>query len=258
MNNASGTMRRSSIVIPSVLTALMIALTLGLGIWQVQRRAEKHALIAALTERLAAPAVALPAPSTWNNFSPVTDEFRRVTLSATMDAGRDARVFGSGSAVRTDISGAGIWVFTRVRMPDGRSVVVNRGFVPDADRARYDSEAARPAAVPSTIIGYIRFPESAGLLTPSADIAKRLWFARDIGDMARGLGWGEVAPFYIDMESPVPPSGLPKPGPLQPNLRDDHMQYVITWFGLAIAIAVAFGFWLSGRRRPATPVKGGV
>jgi cytochrome oxidase assembly protein ShyY1 len=74
--------------------------------------------------------------------------------------------------------------------------------------------------------------------------------------MARALGWGEggktVAPFYIDLESPVPDSGIPKPGPLRVRLKDDHMQYAITWFGLAGVMVIAFGVWWRGQRRTTT------
>jgi len=67
--------------------------------------------------------------------------------------------------------------------------------------------------------------------------------------MAKELSWGPVAPFYIDLESPTPPSGLPKPGSLEVHLRDEHLQYAITWFGLAFAVAIAFAIWLRGRSR---------
>ena len=76
---------------------------------------------------------------------------------------------------------------------------------------------------------------------------------RDHLAMARALGWGEggkpVAPFYIDLESPVPDSGIPKPGPLQVRLKDDHLQYAITWFTLAAAVVIAFGVWWRAQRR---------
>jgi len=67
--------------------------------------------------------------------------------------------------------------------------------------------------------------------------------------MASQLGWGNVAPFYIDLEQPVPANGLPKPGPLSVHLRDEHMQYAITWFSLAAVVVIAFALWMRGRRR---------
>jgi len=95
----------------------------------------------------------------------------------------------------------------------------------------------------------LRFPEGAGALTPHEDAAKRLWFVRDHLAMARALGWGPVAPFYVDLETPVPDSGIPKPGPLHVHLKDDHLQYAITWFMLAGAVLIAFGIWWRAQRK---------
>jgi cytochrome oxidase assembly protein ShyY1 len=73
--------------------------------------------------------------------------------------------------------------------------------------------------------------------------------------MAHALGWGgagkTVAPFYIDLEQPVPPGDIPKPGPLQVHLKDDHLQYAITWFALAGAVVIAFFVWWRGKRHSA-------
>jgi hypothetical protein len=68
---------------------------------------------------------------------------------------------------------------------------------------------------PVTPTGYLRFPVAAGLFGSNVEHAKRLWFTRDHLAMAQALGWDRVASFYIDLEAPVPPSGIPKPGPLQ-------------------------------------------
>jgi cytochrome oxidase assembly protein ShyY1 len=70
--------------------------------------------------------------------------------------------------------------------------------------------------------------------------------------MARALGWDKVAPFYIDLETPVPANGIPKPGPLEIHLKDDHMQYAITWFALAGAVVIAFAVWWRAQRREAS------
>jgi surfeit locus 1 family protein len=118
------------------------------------------------------------------------------------------------------------------------------------DRAQHD-QAVKPlhADTPVMLTGYLRFPEKAGMLTLQENLDKRLWFTRDHLAMASQLGWGVVAPFYIDLEQPVPPSGIPKPGPLGFHLKDDHMQYAITWFSMAGAVVFAFGLWLRAQRR---------
>jgi cytochrome oxidase assembly protein ShyY1 len=240
----------------AVFTLLMLMLFVGLGVWQLQRRVEKHALIAALTERLAAAPEALPLPAQWNTLTPARDEFRRVRFAATYPALPDAMVYSSGSAVRDDISGPGTWAFLPARLSTGETVVINSGFVQNTmqDRAQQDRAVTRlVTGEPVMLTGYLRFPEQAGLLTPSENPVKRLWFTRDHLAMARALGWGqkdgEVAPFYIDLEAPVPPSDIPKPGPLDVHLKDDHLQYAITWFGLAGAVMIAFAVWWRAQRR---------
>lgn len=233
-------------------TLAMVAVLIGLGLWQLQRRTDKHALIAALDERLAVAPITLPPASAWNTLTAAKDEFRRVTFTATYAALPDAMVYSSGSAVRDDISGPGAWAFLPVRLASGEIVAVNAGFVQNTmqDRAQQDRAAGRlVTGQPVTLSGYIRFPEGSGALTPREDVAKRLWFVRDVAAMARTLNWGSVAPFYIDLETPVPSSGIPKPGPLHVRLKDDHLQYAITWFGLAIVVVIAFGFWLRAQRR---------
>jgi cytochrome oxidase assembly protein ShyY1 len=239
-----------------IFTLILVVVFTGLGIWQLQRRVEKHALIAALDERLAAAPEALPQPSQWAALRPASDEFRRVTVTATYAKLPDAMVFSSGSGVRDDISGPGTWAFLPARLQGGETVVINAGFVQNTmqDRAQQD-RAVAPLITgePVKLTGYLRFAESAGSLTPKEDPAKRLWFVRNHLAMANALGWGEggkpVAPFYIDLESPVPQSGVPKPGPLKVNLKDDHMQYAITWFTLAVAVLIAFALWMRGQRR---------
>jgi cytochrome oxidase assembly protein ShyY1 len=230
----------------------MLALLIGLGVWQLQRRTEKHALIAALTERLAAAPAALPPPSQWGGLTPAADEFRRVRFTASYEHAPDAMVYSSGSAIREDLSGPGTWAFLPARLPDGATVVIDAGFVPNTMQERALQDRAVSGLVtgePVTLTGYLRFPEKAGLLTPAESPTKRLWFTRDHLAMARILGWGEVAPFYIDLETPVPAGGVPKPGPLDVHLKDDHMQYAITWFGLAGAVVIAFAVWWRAQRK---------
>jgi cytochrome oxidase assembly protein ShyY1 len=235
----------------AIFTLAMVGAFIGLGIWQLQRRVEKHALIAALTERLAGAPEALPEAPQWHALSAAHDEFRRVRFSATYQSAPDVMVYSSGSAVREDVSGPGTWAFIAARLPSGETVVINAGFVANTmlDRAQQDRAVQRlVTGSPAMLTGYLRFPEAAGALTPAEDPKKRLWFTRDHLAMARVLGWGEVAPFYIDLESPEPDSGVPKPGPLTVHLKDDHLQYAITWFALAGAVVIAFGVWL--RRKP--------
>ncbi len=237
-----------------VFTFVMVALFTGLGVWQLQRRLEKHALIAALTERLATAPVPLPEVAQWPKLDPARDEFRRVAFTATYARAPDAMVYSAGSAVREDIAGPGTWAFLPARIASGETIAINTGFVENTMQQRDVEDRAVAKLVtgqPVMLTGYLRFPERPGLLTPAENRDRRLWFVRDTGAMASALGWGNVAPFYIDLETPVPANGVPKPGPLTVHLRDEHMQYAITWFSLAVVVVIAFVVWARGRRSPA-------
>jgi cytochrome oxidase assembly protein ShyY1 len=126
-------------------------------------------------------------------------------------------------------------------------IVVNRGFVPEG-RQDAATRAASENSGPIELVGAMRWPQQRAWFAPSDSPGQNLWFVRDQLAIAAAKGWGEVAPFFIELERPQPPGGLPRPGPLEVNLRNEHLQYAITWYGLAVVFAVMFVLWLRGRR----------
>ena len=225
---------------------LVFAALIALGIWQIERKAWKEGLIDALTERLAAAPQSLPAAKTWPGLDRASDEYRRVSFSAVFDHDHDALVYGAASAFRPDVSGPGYWVFTPARLADGSVVIVNRGFVPEG-RQDPKSRSGGETSGSIAIIGALRWPER-GWFTPDDEPAKNLWFARDPAAIAAAKGIGAVAPFYVEQESPVPPGGLPQPGRLVVTLPNNHLQYAVTWFGLALVLAGVFIAWAFSSR----------
>ncbi|MCX7296325.1 MAG: SURF1 family protein, partial [Hyphomicrobiales bacterium] len=99
------------------------------------------------------------------------------------------------------------------------------------------------------IVGYMRWPEARGLFTPNDDVKNNVWYVRDPKAMAGANKWTVAAPFYIDQESPVPLGGLPKPGRIDVKMPNNHLQYALTWFGLALALGGVYVAWLAGRLR---------
>jgi cytochrome oxidase assembly protein ShyY1 len=221
--------------LPGLLTLAGLAILISLGVWQLHRKEWKEGLIASLDRQLAAKPIPLPASSADLRLG--NSEFRRVTVQA--DFLRDAKpalLYTGASALREDVKQPGYFVFAPARLPDGRVVVVNRGYVP-LDHA---TEFSGPAA---EITGYLRFPEKPSWFISAHDAKGEVWFVRDPQAMAEALQWGPVAPFYIDQESPTPAGGLPRPGKLTVQLRNDHLGYALTWFGLAAALAAVFAAW---------------
>ena len=236
-----------SIVTATVAALIGVAILLSLGTWQLQRKAWKENLIATLTARIHQAPQALPPRAQWPQLDEAGSEYARVRFTATFLPG-EAFVYTAGSPLRTDVTGQGFWVFAPARLADGVTVLVNRGFVP-TDRQDAATRSQGLLAGPVDIVGYIRWPESRGMFAPADDVKANVFFARDLKAMAAAHNWTAHAPFYVDQEGPVPPGGLPKPGPIDIKLPNNHGQYVVTWYGLALALIGVYGVWLAGRLR---------
>ena len=238
---------RRSRLVPAIFALAGIAVLIALGSWQISRKHWKEALIESLTQRLSAPPGALPAVAQWNSLSQTENEFRRVAFRAEFIHAQEAYVYTAGSALRPDVSGPGFWVFTPARLADGSLVVVNRGFVPqDRQKPQSRAEGQVPGAI--EIAGAMRWPEERGWFAPQDDASRNIWYVRDHTMIATAKQWGAVARFFVDQETPAPPGGLPKPGPLAVNLRNEHLQYAMTWFALAAVLGIVFIVWARGRR----------
>ena len=240
---------RHGLLVPSLVALAAFLVLIGLGTWQLERKVWKEKLIAAMDERLAAAPVALPPAFEWRRLNPDNAEFRRAKFHAQFEEGRGVWVYVAGSALRDDIKTPGYFAFQPAHLDDGSTIVVNRGYVPIDQILPW-----RGGSV--DIVGYLRWPEARPWGLSDTDTSSDTWFVRDQRAMAAAKGWGDVAPFYVDQESPVPAGGLPRPAPLKVNLRNDHLQYAITWYGLAIVLVGMFSVWLITRRlgRQAPPV----
>lgn len=239
---------RRRIVLFAVFILIALGVLVALGTWQLERRAWKEALIAELDRKLSGPPTDLPARERWPQLNAGADEFRRVAFPAEFLPGAEALVYTSGSSLRPDVSGPGYWVFAPARLAGGSLVVVNRGFVPEGRQDQKSRAEGRASGVVD-IVGVMRWPEQRGPFTPKDEPEKNLWFARDPASMAAAKNWGNVAPFYVDQEAPLPPGGLPRAGPLKASLPNNHLQYAVTWYGLALVILIAGLFFLRARAR---------
>jgi surfeit locus 1 family protein len=243
---------RAGLAVPALFALAAFVTFVGLGTWQIQRKAWKEALIATLEQRLSAAPVDLPPREQWGRLDPAKDEFRHVKFFAAFVPGAEALVYAGSSALRSDVSGPGYWVLAPARLSAGGLIVINRGFVPEGRQdpaTRSGSEIVGNAE----LVGVMRWPEPRGTFSPKDQPERNLWFVRDPVAIASPKGWGDVAPFFIELESPQPPGGLPRAGALKVSLRNEHLQYAITWYGLAVVVVVMFAFWLRARRQAPHP-----
>jgi surfeit locus 1 family protein len=236
--------RKGSVFDATLLAVAGVAILIGLGVWQLDRRVWKENLITTINARLARAPENLPPRASWPVLREDGAEFRRVFFPVEFLDGEEALVYTAGSPLRPDVKGPGYWVFAPARLAGGSIILINRGFVP----AHRKDPATRAEGNPRGIIdvvGVLRWPETRGSFTPADDPKNNVWFLRDSNSIAAFKKWATPAPFYIDQEQPIPLGGWPKPGKLEVHLPDNHLQYAITWFGLALALAGVYVVWLA-------------
>ncbi len=238
--------RRSTVLDATMFALVGIVILCGLGVWQLDRKVWKEDLIARLNARLSRAPQDLPPRASWPQLHQDGEEFRRVVFPAEFLDGEEALVYTAGSPLRPDVKGPGYWVFAPVRLAGGSIVLVNRGFVPPDHKDPAERSEGTPHGIVD-VVGVMRWPEARGTFTPADDPKKNIWFLRDSKSIADIKKWATAAPFYIDQEEPVPAGGWPKPGKLEVQLPDNHLQYAITWFGLALALAGVYVVWLVRR-----------
>lgn len=236
-----------------VLTAfaiLGVALLSALGVWQVERRAWKLALIDRVDQRVHAVPVAAPGLADWPAVTRDRDEYRRVTADGYFLNDRETLVRATTGL------GAGYWVITPFRTDTGFTMLVNRGFVPP-DRRDPDSRRSGAVAGETRVTGLLRISEPGGGFLRANDPARDRWYSRDVAAIANAHGLSDVAPYFVDAgETPAVAGGWPRGGLTVIAFPNNHLLYAVTWFGLALMLSCAIVYaWREegqhdGRRSP--------
>ena len=230
-----------------LLTALVLAvlaILIALGNWQVRRLAWKEGLIDTIAARMASPP--LPLADVEARFADTRDvDYLPAMATGTFEHRREQHFFA------THQGASGFYVYTPLRLADGRALFVNRGFVP-YDRKDSGTREEGQTAGMVTVTGLARDPlegKPGGVY--ENDVAQNIFYWKDLEAMTRnaGLDPAAVLPFFLDADETPNPGGLPIGGVTIVNLPNSHLQYAITWYGLAVALA---GVWIVFvlRRRP--------
>jgi surfeit locus 1 family protein len=210
---------------PLLLGLAGVAVLGALGLWQLQRLAWKEALIADIAARIAAAPVPLPETP-----DPARDQYLPVAVAGAL-GGEEAHVLTSLPG-----QGPGFRVISALTAGD-RRVLVDLGFVPET------AKDAPRVAERVVVTGNLFWPPEAPS-APPPDAARGIWFADDPDAMAAALG---TEPLIVVARDVAGAEIGTRPLPVSPTgIRNDHLGYAVTWFGLAAVWAVMSG-WLVWR-----------
>ena len=215
-------------IVPLLFGLLGAAILMSLGKWQLDRLAWKENILSQIDARIGDAPVDLPETP-----DPEADKYMPVTVTGTFEP-RGLRVLASRKII-----GAGHRIIT-VFDVDGRQIMVDRGFLKNGD-----APGAFPDG-PVTVVGNLHWPDEIDGFTPDTDSARNIWYARDVDAMAAALG---TEPVLLIAASQTDPAITPLPVDTA-AIPNDHLQYAITWFSLALIWAAMTGFFLWRTRAP--------
>jgi surfeit locus 1 family protein len=223
-------------LVPTLWFVPAFAILIGLGVWQgFFRLPEKLNLIAKIHHGLNAPPISL------REVLPADDpahvdaaDYRRVIVRGHFENAQEIRFFTTGA------KGMPVYhIVTPFDLDAGGVLLIDRGFVPMRPNG---FNGAQPAELSGdrTVTGVLRKPSAPNLFTPPIDPAKRLVHTRDPNTLAAAFGWKNVLPVFMEADATPNPGGWPKGGQTIVDLPNDHLQYAITWFGLALGLLAVY------------------
>ncbi|CAG0962484.1 MAG: SURF1 family protein [Rhizobiaceae bacterium] len=222
-----------------------LAVLLALGTWQVNRLAWKEALIATIDQRIAlAPGPLAEIERLYADTGDV--DYWPVALRGVFLHDHESHFLATWKGA------SGYFVYTPLELADGRLILVNRGFVPFD---RKDSSARPEGQVEGEvgIVGLARNPltEKPSWIVPDNDLAKNVFYWKEIAAMAgrAGIDPARLVPFFVDAGAAPNPGGLPVGGVTMVDMPNNHLQYAVTWYGLAAALVVILVLFIRGRVR---------
>lgn len=245
--------RAAGLIWPTIMTALMLPFLISLGTWQLHRKVWKEDLITKIEARRTAEPVSYMAALIQFVKTGEAD-YTRIKVTGTFDHAQERHLYAPSTASQ------GWHVYTLFQPDGGQSpLFVNRGWVPDRLKdasTRTEGQIAGPV----TIVGLARADQIPNTFTPANDAKGNRWYSRDTWAMRWGteapptaeqlatMRLKGYAPFSIDAEAePGNPGGWPKGGTTEIRLFNSHLQYVVTWYGLALTLIGVFAVFARQR-----------
>lgn len=228
-----------------VAVAIALCILIGLGVWQLQRLAWKETLLAHVEALKTAPPEPLSVVA--HRFSDGVDvDYVRVQADC---PDLEARPYLRLHAVHDGVLGYRLIAACPVSAGPFGSILVDRGFV-----ATEAAASVRPVAEPLSqpLTGVLRKGDPRNAFTPANRPGENLWYGRDIPAMAAALHVSAPAPVFLMLESPAPRTGAPVPAAVPTDIPNRHLEYALTWFGLALALAGVYIARLLSDRRART------
>ncbi|WP_299427818.1 SURF1 family protein [uncultured Shimia sp.] len=221
-------MRR--LFLPLFFGILGTVVLVSLGTWQLQRLTWKEGVLTEINVRIASDPVALP-----DSIDVERDKYLPVAVSGTITED-EIHLLAS-----TRDAGAVYRLVSAFETEGDRRIMIDRGWIKTADK-----DTARPAHAVD-VVGNLHWPDERDSYTPANDVDGNIWFARDVDQMAEVLG---TEPVLLIVREDSDKGAIATPLPVDTAaLPNNHLEYVLTWYGLAIVWVAMTLYYLRRMRK---------
>ena len=194
------------------------ACLLYLGKWQIDRLYWKLDVLKKIDQKIAAAPVPLPAEPSESIHKYLSVEISGQFLQESIRVLASKKRYGAGYRI--------IHVFRT----NGRRLLVDLGFV--GLETEYDVDLINDIS----LVGNLHWPDEVDNFTPEPDLENNIWFARNVERVASAL---KTEPILLILKDSTLKDQNIKPMPIDTtHIPNDHLQYAITWFSLAIIWAL--------------------
>jgi len=228
-------------LVPTLITIPALVVMVALGTWQLQRLEWKTDLLDRIDARITGEAVPLPA----GGLSPAEWEYRRVTVTGQYLPDQEFHLLATSMRGNPGYH----LISPMARSEDGSRILISRGWIPSDLKEAASRPGSEPPQGEVTVTGVVRLPWEQGAFVAENVPGNNIWFWPDLQAMAAELG-DPVAPYMIYLDrSTEAPDAYPIGGQTRVNIPNNHLEYALTWYGFALALAGIYVVW--HRRRAA-------
>ena len=226
---------------PSIFSVIIFAILFSFGTWQVKRLFWKEALIERYTTQSQSNPIKNP-----SKLDSSINEFKSVEFTGSFLHKNEIYITG-----KTYEGNAGFHVITPFELNNNKIILINRGWVSEGYR---NPEKRKFSLVEGQILikGIIRYPQKKGYFVPENDGKNGFWFTIKPNEIINFLNLTSnkvINNYYIDALRQGEKLTLPIGVTGKPKLRNQHLSYAVTWYGLALSLLfVYFSYHMSSGR----------
>jgi surfeit locus 1 family protein len=226
-------------LVPSLMTLVALAVLVGLGVWQLQRLHWKSEIIATIETQMTLPASPLPA----GDINPEEWRYRKAQVEGRFHHDKEIHMYAASAKGKP-----GYLIITPLERPDGSFVFFNRGWVP-MDKRNPETRKEGQIEGLVTLAGIGRKPWLQNTFVADNEPKANIWFYGDLDGMAKFHEIVHYAPIFLEADETPNPGGLPIGGQSRVKISNDHLNYALTWFSLAVALLIVYGFYVAEQFR---------